>query len=117
MDPLDLLPVPALHLRSYRIPTGAVLLAFDLAPTKREARSPERVDDDLLSALTPGQRRVTLLALEGRSDEQIAAQLGLSRHTVSNQLRRGYSRLGVNSRSELSALVCRARLHCELSDE
>lgn len=92
-----LVPVPANRLTMHELPGGAVVLAFDLAP------APEVVLDELLSALTQGQARVVTLALAGLTDEEIAASLELSRHTVSNQLRRAYARLGVNSRAELSA--------------
>lgn len=91
-------PVPLHRLAAHELPGGAVLLAFDLRPRAS-------ADDDPLDALTPGQARVARLALEGLRDEQIASALGLSRHTVSNQLRRAYARLGVNSRIELAAAL------------
>lgn len=98
-----LVPVPANGLAIHALPGGAVVLAFDLAP------APEGAASELLAKLTPGQARVVALALEGLRDEEIAASLGLSRHTVSNQLRRAYARLGVNSRTELSALLRESR--------
>ena len=88
------------RLAAHELPGGAVLLAFDLRLRPRAS-----ADDDPLDALTPGQARVARLALEGLRDEQIASALGLSRHTVSNQLRRAYARLGVNSRIELAAAL------------
>ena len=98
-----LVPVPANRLALHELPGGAVVLAFDLEP------SAEGQPGELLAELTPGQARVAALALEGLQDEEIAARLGLSRHTVSNQLRRAYARLGVSSRSELSAHLREAR--------
>lgn len=92
-DPSGSVPVPAHGLAAHELPGGAVLLAFDVHPR------------DPFDALTPGQARVARLALEGLRDEQIACALGLSRHTVSNQLRRAYARLGVNSRAELAAAL------------
>lgn len=95
-DPSGAVPLPAHGLAAHELPSGAVLLAFDLRP---------RAAADPLDALTPGQARVARLALDGLRDEQIACALGLSRHTVSNQLRRAYARLGVNSRAELAAAL------------
>jgi len=89
-------PLPVHGLAAHELPSGAVLLAFDLR--RRAAADP-------FDALTPGQARVARLALEGLRDEQIARALGLSRHTVSNQLRRAYATLGVNSRTELAAAL------------
>jgi len=97
-----LVPVPAHGLAAHELPGGAVVLAFDLEPAPEPS-------GELFAKLTPGQARVVALALEGLRDEEIAARLGVSRHTVSNQLRRAYARLGVNSRSELSAQLRQAR--------
>jgi DNA-binding CsgD family transcriptional regulator len=41
---------------------------------------------------------VAALVCSGLSNKQIAAQSGLSEHTVSSYLRRVYSKVGVNSR-------------------
>jgi DNA-binding CsgD family transcriptional regulator len=92
------IPVPRHARRARELPSGAVLLAFDLAPVMSAP----------LQRLTPGQARVARLALEGLGDQAIAQQLGLSRHTVANHLRRGYARLGVSTRAELAALACDA---------
>lgn len=106
----NVVPTPVHDLRATELRGGAVVLAFGLEPEKGED---DEVRRDPLAALTPGQRRVALAALDGCSDEEIARRLGLSRHTVGNQLRRGYQRLGINSRSELSALVRRRGEHDE----
>jgi DNA-binding CsgD family transcriptional regulator len=93
-DDLTTLPLPARGLRIHAMDDGAILVAFDVAPA---ACVPQ------LETLPPAQRRVVELALAGLSDKAIAAHLGRSRHTISNQLRRAYAKLGVNSRNELSA--------------
>lgn len=92
-------PVPIRALRAHALEGGAVVLAFDLAD------DPACIDHPLLDALPEGQRRVVYLALQGCSDLEIAERLGRSRHTVANQLRRAYRRLGVNGRAELAARV------------
>lgn len=95
--PVSAFPVPAHELRIHALGDDAIVIAFDLDASRRP---PARLD-----ALPPGQRRVVELALDGMSDKAIAARLGRSRHTISNQLRRAYAKLGVNSRVELSARV------------
>lgn len=68
---------------------------------------PAEVADVLLDAyqLTERQRDVLELALTGRSAVQIARQLDISPHTTNDHLKAIYRRLGVNSRSELAALL------------
>ena len=51
--------------------------------------------------LTPRERQVALLALRGRSDKEIAGELGISARTVSTHLSRCYSKLGVQGRGQL----------------
>jgi DNA-binding CsgD family transcriptional regulator len=58
-------------------------------------------------ALTPAERRVFRLLLEGHAEKQIAHRLGSSRHTVHNHVRRIYQSLGVHSRPELLAAALR----------
>jgi DNA-binding CsgD family transcriptional regulator len=52
--------------------------------------------------LTPGERRVAELVAAGLSNQQVAAQLYLSRYTVQAHLSRVYAKLGVTSRSQLA---------------
>lgn len=68
---------------------------------------PAEVADVLLNAyeLTPRQREVLELVLTGRSAAQIARELHISTHTTNDHLKAIYRRLGVNSRSELAALL------------
>jgi len=56
-----------------------------------------------LPPLTPRERQIVSLLLDGYSDANIAAQLQLSEETVGTHLRRIYRKLGVHSRLELSA--------------
>jgi DNA-binding CsgD family transcriptional regulator len=58
-----------------------------------------------LEALPAAEREVALLAAEGHSNRAISEMRGSSVFTVANQLRQVYRRLGVESRSELAALV------------
>ncbi len=91
--------MPARRLRAHDLAPDVAVLAFDLDT----ASSREPVG--ALAALTPAQQRAVELALTGLGDRDIAERLGLSRYTVSNQLRRAYARLGVGTRIELGVLL------------
>ena len=58
-------------------------------------------------ALTPRQHEILQLLTEGRSNEDIARVLGLSRTTVRNHTSGLYARLGVRSRLEAVAVARR----------
>lgn len=53
-------------------------------------------------ALTPAEQRVAALAADGLSNKQIARQLFVAEHTVEVHLGRAYSKLGVQSRTQLA---------------
>jgi DNA-binding CsgD family transcriptional regulator len=67
--------------------------------------TPLEVSSIVLAAygLTPAQRRVTALVLQGRSTEQIVATLHISADTLQEHLRAVFDRFGVGSRRELVA--------------
>ena len=54
------------------------------------------------ASLTPGERQVVELAVEGLTNPRIAQKLYLSTNTVKTHLLRAYRKLGVSSRQELS---------------
>jgi DNA-binding NarL/FixJ family response regulator len=55
------------------------------------------------AALPPRLRQVLRCLLEGDADKQVAARLGLSRHTVNEYVEQIYRHFGVVSRPELLA--------------
>lgn len=57
--------------------------------------------DPRLEALQPRLRKVMQHLLQGDSEKQVAAKLGLSKHTVHEYVKMLYQQLGVNSRGEL----------------
>jgi DNA-binding CsgD family transcriptional regulator len=57
-----------------------------------------------LAQLTPQELQIVRLAAQGLSNRDIAAQLFLSPRTVGHHLYKAYPKLGVLSRTELSAL-------------
>ncbi|MBG0738320.1 AAA family ATPase [Paeniglutamicibacter antarcticus] len=63
---------------------------------------------DVEKILTPRERTITSLALEGLTDRQIAERLHSSVRTVEGHLYRSYAKLGIGGRSELGFVP---RLH------
>lgn len=61
-----------------------------------------------VGTLPPRLREVLGELLAGRSEKEIALQVGLSRHTVHDHVKRLYRRLDVSSRPELMALFVAA---------
>lgn len=58
----------------------------------------------VLALLTPQELQITRLAAQGLSNRDIAAQLFLSPRTVGHHLYKAYPKLGIVSRTELSAI-------------
>jgi pimeloyl-ACP methyl ester carboxylesterase/DNA-binding CsgD family transcriptional regulator len=89
-------PVPARQTRSDR----------GDAPGSRPSR-PRRPSRPVTGwpSLTDAERPVVRLAGQGLTNAQIAARLYLSRYTVETHLKHAFAKLGVESRSELAALV------------
>ncbi|MFB7247382.1 LuxR C-terminal-related transcriptional regulator [Streptomyces populi] len=68
--------------------------------TRRTCRTAP-VDGD--SPLSPSERRIVGLAVQGRTNVQICAELHLSRRTVETHLTNAYRKLGVTRRTQLVA--------------
>jgi DNA-binding CsgD family transcriptional regulator len=60
-----------------------------------------------LPGLSAAEASVAALALEGRSNAEIARARGSAERTVANQLAAAYRKLGIGSRLELYALAAR----------
>ncbi len=58
-----------------------------------------------LAALTPREREVVDLVVEGLLDKEIAERLGISYTTVRTHLDRAFQKLGVSNRSRLARLI------------
>lgn len=66
--------------------------------------------------LTPAEQRLTLFLNRGGRLMEAAKTFGLSRHTVSNQLRSIFDKVGVRRQTELTRLMCvgpYATIRCE----
>jgi DNA-binding CsgD family transcriptional regulator/GAF domain-containing protein len=94
-----------LHGYSSRLPREGdaliTVLELDREPPGRPAAP--------LRALTPREREVAALVIDGLADREIAERLYLSRHTVSQYVKRIYRKLDVDSRVALTRLLLARR--------
>jgi len=67
------------------------------------------MNEDALERLTKNERQVCLLAIQGKSFEEIASELNRSHWTIQNYMRSIGKKFGVTSRTQL--------LWCIMSDE
>ena len=63
-----------------------------------------------VEALSVQERRVLALVVEGKTNKEIGAALGLSDKTVKNYLSNAFQKLGVSRRSQAAALFAGGRL-------
>ena len=94
-----------LHGHSSRLPGGGGALVTVL---ELDRERPGRLAGPLL-ALTPREREVAALVVDGLADREIGERLYLSRHTVSQYVKRTYRKLGVDSRVALTRLLLARR--------
>jgi len=66
-----------------------------------------RPDSSALPGLTKREADVVRLVVEGRSNDEIGAHLGVASKTIEGHLRRLFERLGVQSRTELAMRAVR----------
>ncbi len=81
---------PPEGLVAYELAPGKVLFAHPFAATLDDAR------------LSPAEREVVALLLQGRDNASIARLRGTAVRTIANQVASIFAKLGVRSRSELA---------------
>jgi DNA-binding CsgD family transcriptional regulator/GAF domain-containing protein len=89
------------HLQRFRAPAAGLVAVLELRADHA------RVPAHRLVGLTPRERDVAMLVVDGMTDREIAAHLSLSRHTVGQYTGQIYRKLAVRSRGELIALLLR----------
>ena len=73
-------------------------------------REPVRVLSAIgIALLTLREEQVVSMVVEGLTNDEIAAKLGVTAHTVKNHLFRIYEKLGVSSRMELNLYITSSR--------
>jgi len=94
-------------------PAGADKFLEVMAPALAHAfvaqvQIPARRRESLLLRISPSQRQILPLLVEGKSEREIATVLHRSPHTVHDHVKSIYSTLGITSRYELLALWTQA---------
>jgi DNA-binding CsgD family transcriptional regulator/GAF domain-containing protein len=89
------------HVERLRAPEAGLVAVLELRGDHA------RVPAHRLAGLTPRERDVATLVVDGLTDREIAAHLSLSRHTVGQYTGQIYRKLAVRSRGELIALLLR----------
>ncbi|HEY3481733.1 MULTISPECIES: LuxR C-terminal-related transcriptional regulator [Amycolatopsis] len=92
-----------LSLRSRPVPDDEVAVAV-----LRLERDAAGLPPSIAARLTPREREIAVLAVEGLSDDQIAARVLLSPYTVKQHLKAVYRKLGIGSRQALTRVVLSA---------
>jgi DNA-binding CsgD family transcriptional regulator len=90
--------------RAFRLsdPQGRRADQIGLLIRREEPRSVSLVRGTGMAALSPQQREVALLIAAGRSNREIAEELGLTFNTASSHVKQVYARLEVNERSAVA---------------
>jgi len=78
-------------------------LEQDMQSRRRRARRQRA--DERLTKLTPGEREVLNLILEGKLNKEIASELGLSTRTIEDRRAKLMKKMGASSLAELIQLV------------
>lgn len=73
-------------------------------------RHPERVPEDPYGSLTPREREVFHLVIEGRTTKEVARELGIGTKTAENHRSRLMDKLGVHNTAELVRYAARKGL-------
>ena len=91
-------------LRAFRLsdPKGRQADQVGLLIRREEPRSLSLARGTGIAELTPQQREVALLIVAGKSNREIADDLGLSFNTASSHVKQVYARLDVNERSAVA---------------
>lgn len=92
---------------------GAGQAYFGPGPSRALAeryRHPERTPEDPYGSLTPREREVFHLVVEGRTTKEVARELGISVKTAENHRTRLMEKLGVHNAAELVLYAARKGL-------
>jgi DNA-binding NarL/FixJ family response regulator len=68
---------------------------------------------DTLGRLTTQETQIALLVADGKTNQEVGAELFISPRTVEWHLRKAYPKLGISSRKQLAAALQRHDVHAE----
>ncbi len=92
-----------------RIAAGESILSPDLTSrVLAMVRSPNQEDSSKFTSLSPQEKKVLELVVRGKTNREIAEDLGLSDNTVKNYLGNVFEKLHVKRRAQAAALYVRA---------
>ena len=88
-------------------PQQAIEYSLGRPPSSRSRTAPPTThrSGQNTTALTPREEEVAVQVSRGLTNRQIASELSISEHTVATHITKILKRLGLNSRSRLSAWV------------
>ena len=95
----------AYHGETYIYPSLAKLLVNDFL-----SRTSDEDENAAMSRLTPREQEVLSLLAEGKTNDEIAAELVISPHTVARHRENLMGKLGLHNRSELGKYAIRKGL-------
>lgn len=84
---------------------ASIRRAIELDTRNRRRRARRQRIEERLARLTPGEREVLDLILEGKINKEIATKLGLSTRTIEDRRARLMRKIGAKSLAELIQLV------------
>jgi DNA-binding NarL/FixJ family response regulator len=94
------------ELAAFSRPERAERLSVSLESTEVSVLSmPQEICEPVLARLSPAERQIAARLLAGKTNAAIADERETSTHTVTNQLRRLFEKLGVSSRAEAAAVL------------
>jgi len=109
MNAADMAPADSVDRRRRLVAGLCRILGDQLTPHAASSSTTTmpgiRQDDPRFISLSPRMRQTFERLLVGDSEKEIAARLGLSRHTVHVYIKTLYRRFGVCSKGELFAVV------------
>lgn len=90
--------------------TPHIRQAIELDRTRRELSQQRQLARDRMATLTPREREVLDLLVQGKTNKEMAAQLHLTLRAIEDRRSRLMRRMGVNSLAELLTLIQQADL-------
>lgn len=94
---------------SYVSPALAARILAELRSPGMGIRPTEAVEDDPLASLTRREETILAFVADGRSNKEIARQIGLQEKSVKNYMTRILQKLHVRNRTEAAILLAGAR--------